>query len=210
MGLSVANILTNAFLIRFFRNKFKMLNSKKGIIVTSLVGNFIPVTATHIILQNHFTNHLLTLNSTNLNECLLCNETKSSIIHLIVGTVLPAVGCWLGTYSFAYHTPSIPVPPINNETFKKREMFMNYLKNAKNVLKLTTKNFSPLLMKLLIVQFIACNLVFYMQQNEFFRLEKQLNKFSSYEIESIDDEEFVLKKNNFQDFFSKINPFKSS
>jgi hypothetical protein len=124
-----------------------------------------------------------------------------------IGTLFSLGGIYMGTILVANLANTYDIPKIT----KKRVLNIDDRKKLVNIYKRifssTTKNFSPLFMKISIMSFLSANLLYYMQKREFYSLEKELSTFSKIEIESLNIQSGASFSKD--SAISKMIPFKN-
>jgi hypothetical protein len=124
-----------------------------------------------------------------------------------IGTLFSLGGIYMGTILVANLANTYDIPKIT----KKRVLNIDDRKKLVNIYKSifssTTKNFSPLFMKISIMSFLSTNLLYYMQKREFYSLEKELSTFSKIEIESLNIQSGASFSKD--SAISKMIPFKN-
>ena len=116
-------------------------------------------------------------------ECLFCHETKSILIHLGIGSIIPTFMAWIISFQIAdvfktYDTPRIT---LLNESMKGKK---EYFRQVKTIFRNTNKNFFASLVTIYMIQFVLCSFILYMQQRQFKETIEPL-QFSLAEIKQV-------------------------
>ena len=127
-----------------------------------------------------------------------------------ISTLFPIGGIYVasllyGNLTGAYDTPRITKNRIFNPVERRK-----YINSYKNTLISTTRNFSPLFMKITVFSILCSNILFYFQQKEFFALKEELSTFNKFEIDSLNDYPESEIPFNKKSIMSQIIPFKKN
>ena len=118
-------------------------------------------------------------------QCFFCEEVKSILGHVSIGSVIPTITAWPMAFLLAdkfksYGTPSSTLL-IKSASGRKE-----YFRHIKYIFRATNKNISGILITNYTVQFILCSFVLYMQQMQYKKIIEPL-EFSFSEIKQLKD-----------------------
>ena len=114
-------------------------------------------------MDSYFTPRLLKANE---SECFFCTETKSILMHLTAGSIVPTGLSWLLVYQVADMAKSIATPrtKLLFESAKGRKF---YFKHFRDIFLKTNRNVSGYLIANYTIQFFLCSFILFYQQVQF-------------------------------------------
>ena len=167
VGLGSSSLITNALLNKHFRTLFNLnkIKSVQSNLSSVLLVCLMPTLTSVGYLLVNYMNDLKEV-SNQQRECLICKETRRSLVYMSISTVFPTFLAWSTSYIHSGVYGTHPKTP-NLSVLATRKNWLPYLRQSRRVFAESMRSSKTLVLSCFGAQFLLFSFISFMMEKQF-------------------------------------------